>query len=303
MTESARSAPLRILVGIDLSERGRTAFLRAVGLAKSGGSLSLVHVTSDAFPQKLVAAHDSHARDALEELVLRARADGVGQVSQTIAYGRDYEQLIEQARKGRADLIVLGRHRSSSVLGDLLGTTVDRVLRLGGVPVLTVKENPEQPYNSILVAVDFSAASKHALACAVRWFPQARITAVTAYGTPRHSLLAGGGARRSEAETHRLALKGFLDEVAQSLGPDYAATMAGVAPVVEHGWAEDVILRAVDKEKPDLLVVGTHARSGIGHSVVGSVAEWVLLEAACDVLATPPATVGAELGGENPTRN
>jgi nucleotide-binding universal stress UspA family protein len=284
MTESARSAPLRILVGIDLSERGRTAFLRAVGLAKSGGSLSLVHVTSDAFPQKLVAAHDSHARDALEEFVLRARADGVGQVSQTIAYGRDYEQLIEQARKGRADLIVLGRHRSSSVLGDLLGTTVDRVLRLGGVPVLTVKENPEQPYNSILVAVDFSAASKHALACAVRWFPQARITAVTAYGTPRHSLLAGGGARRSEAETHRLALKGFLDEVAQSLGPD-------------------VILRAVDKEKPDLLVVGTHARSGIGRAVLGSVAEWVLLEAACDVVATPPATVGAELGGENPIRN
>jgi len=289
MSEPARGAPLRILVGVDLSERGRTAFLRAVGLAKPGGALSLVHVTSDAFPQKLAAAHDSQARDALEELVLRARADGVGHVTQTIAHGRDYEQLIEQERKDRADLIVLGRHRASSVLGDMLGTTVDRVLRLGGLPVLTVKENPEQPYNSILVAVDFSAASKHALACAVRWFPKARITAVTAYGTPRHSMLAGSDARRSEGETHRLALKGFVDEVAQSLGPDHATTMAGIAPVVEHGWAEDVILRAVDEKKPNLLVVGTHARSGIGHAVLGSVAEWVLLEAPCDVLAVPPA--------------
>jgi universal stress protein E len=287
MAESARSAPLRILVGIDLSERGRTAFLRAVGLAKSGGSLSLVHVTSDAFPQKLLAAHDSHACDALERHVLQARADGVGRVTHTIAYGRDYEQLIEQARKDRADLIVLGRHRASSVLRDMLGTTVDRVLRLGGVPVLMVKGKAERPYSSILVAVDFSVASRRALEHAVRWFPKARITAITAYGSPRRSLLADGAACRSDAETHRLALKGFLDEVGQAAGPGCAATIANIIPAVEHGWPEDVILRAVDEKKPDLLVLGTHARSGIGHAVLGSVAEWVLMEASCDVLAVP----------------
>ena len=90
---------------------------------------------------------------------------------------------------------------------------------------------------------------------------------------------------------HRLALKGFLDEVAEALGPEYAATMAGIAPVVEHGWPEDVILRAVNEKKPDLLVLGTHARGGIAHAVLGSVAEWVLLEASCDVLAVPPAPI------------
>jgi universal stress protein E len=290
MSEPARAAQLRILAGIDLSERSRDAFLRAVQLAKAGGgSLTLVHVTSDAFPQKLVAEHDSHARDVLEEHALKARAEGVGEVAQTIAYGRDYEQLIEHARKDRADLIVLGRHRPSSVLQDMLGTTVDRVLRLGGVPVLTVQQKVEQPYNSILVAVDFSPASRRALEQAVRWFPQARITAITAYGIPRRSLFAGGVAGQSEAQTHKLALKGFLGEFAQALGPDYAATTAGIVPVVEHGWPEDVILRAVDENKPDLLVLGTHARSGIGHAVLGSVAEWVLLEAPCDVLAVPPA--------------
>jgi len=290
---SAPAGPLRILVGIDLSERSGNAFSRAVQLAKSGGgALTLIHVTSDAFPPKLVAEHDSHARAALEQHVLQARADGIGEVSQTIAYGRDYEQLIEQGRKVRADLIVLGRHRASSALQDMLGTTVDRVLRLGSVPVLMVKGKVERPYGSVLVAVDFSAASRRALEHAVRWFPQARITAITAYGTPRRSLLADGAARRSDAETHRLALKGFLDEAAQALGPGCAATMAGITPVVEHGWAEDVILRAVDDKKPDLLVLGTHARSGIGHAVLGSVAEWVLLQAPCDVLAVPPPRAG-----------
>jgi len=290
MSEPVRAVQLRILVGIDLSERSRNALSRAVQLAHAGaGSLALVHVTSDAFPQKLVAAHDSYARDVLEEHVLKARAEGVGQVVQMIAYGRDYEQLIEQARKDRSDLIVLGRHRSSSVLQDMLGTTVDRVLRLGGIPVLAVQKKAEQPYNSILVAVDFSPASRRALEYAIRWFPQARIAAITAFGTPRRSLLPDSAARQSVAETHRLALKGFLSEVAQALGPDYAAASARIIPAVEHGWPEDVILRTVEEHKPDLVIIGTHAHGGIGHAVLGSVAEWVLMEAPCDVLAVPPA--------------
>ncbi|MGZ5915291.1 MAG: universal stress protein [Hyphomicrobium sp.] len=62
-----------------------------------------------------------------------------------------------------------------------------------------------------------------------------------------------------------------------------------MVPVVEHGWPEDVILHAVEESKHDLVVIGTHARTGIGHAVLGSVAEWVLMEAPCDVLAVPPA--------------
>ena len=50
MSEPARAAQLRVLVGIDLSERSHNAFSRAVQLAHAGGFLTLVHVTSDAFP-------------------------------------------------------------------------------------------------------------------------------------------------------------------------------------------------------------------------------------------------------------
>lgn len=164
MSEYPRVPQLRLLVGIDLTERSRNAFSRAVQLASaSGGSVALVHVTSELLPQKLLAAHDGYARDVLEEHVLKARADGVAQVEQSIVYGRDYEQLIEQAKKDRSDLIVVGRHRSSSVLQDMLGTTVDRVLRLGGIPVLAVRRKAGGPYNSILVAADFSPASRRAL--------------------------------------------------------------------------------------------------------------------------------------------
>jgi nucleotide-binding universal stress UspA family protein len=207
-----------------------------------------------------------------------------------IVHGREYEQSIEQARKDQCDLIVLGRHRPSSALQDILGTTVDRVLRLGGIPVLAVRRKAEQPYTSILVAVDFSSASRRALEHAVRWFPDARIEAITAYRSPRRSLLVGADASRQPVdETQRLALKGFLAEVAQALGPDYATAVGSIVPAVEHGWPEDVILRAVEETKPDLVVIGTHARGGIGHALLGSVAEWVLMEA-------PPRRPGGAAG-------
>ena len=290
MSEPTENSPLRVLVGIDLTERSRNAFARAVELARApGATLTLVHVMSDAMPAELAAAHEAYAREVLRDLAAKARAEGVAGVEPVLARGRDFEGLIEEARKAKADLVVIGTHRPSSLVQDLLGTTADRVLRYGGLPLLLVKSKAQGPYNSLLVAVDFSPASRRALELAIRWFAQARIAAVTAYGTSRRSFLGDDAqAREAAAETRRLALKGILQEVRHALGPENEAAIERVVPMVERGWAEDVILRAAQEEKPQLIVVGTHARGGLQHAVLGSVAEWVLTEAPCDVLAIPP---------------
>lgn len=288
MSDESVEPPLRVLTGIDLTERSRNAFSRAILLARApGASLKLLHVTSDALPNQVASVHEAYAADVLRDLAARARADGAAGVEEALVRGRDYEMLIEEARKSSADVIVIGTHRPSSVMQDMLGTTADRVLRHGGFPLLLVRQKAAGPYGSILVAVDFSAASRHALELAVRWFPKARITALTAYGASRRTLLGEDReAREAGAETRRLALKGFLAEVAQATGPAFDA--GRIDPAVERGWAEEVILRAVEERKPDLVVVGTHARGGVQHAVLGSVAEWVLAEAPCDVLGVPP---------------
>lgn len=290
MSDAAGEPHLKVLVGIDLTERSRNAFARAAELGHhEGTSLILAHVTSDALPSQLASAHEGYAREVLSDLVARARSEGVANVEPLLVRGRDYETLIVEAHKAKADLIVIGTHRPSNLVQDLLGTTADRVLRLGNLPVLLVRQKPGDHYGKILVAVDFSPASRRALETAVRWFPKARIIAVTAYGTSRRSLLESDkNAREGAAETRRLALKGFLEEVRQAMGPEYGAAIAGIVPVVARGWAEDVIVHAAQEHDPDLIVVGTHARSGLQHAVLGSVAEWVLTEAPCDVLAVPP---------------
>lgn len=284
-------ADLRVLAGIDLTERSRNAFARAALMARTpGASLRMLHVTSDALPNQLAVAHETYAGEILRDLAMKAQADGAKNVESIMVRGRDYEMIIEEARKTHSDVVVIGTHRPSSLVQDMLGTTADRVLRLGGVPVLLVRKKPEGAYGSILVAVDFSPASRRALKAALRWFPDARITAVTAYGSARRSFLGEDATERAAAaETRRLALKGFLDEVRETMGAEHAGGLAKIETVVERGWPEDVILHAAAATKPDLIVVGTHARGGLPHAVLGSVAEWVLTEAPCDVLAVPPA--------------
>ena len=290
MGDPSTDTHLKVLTGIDLTERSRNAFARSVELARAPGThLTLMHVTSDALPSQVASVHEGYAQEVLQDLVSKARIQGASHVETISVRGRDYETLIAEARKTRADLIAIGTHRPSSLLQDMLGTTADRVLRFGGLPVLLVRTKPAGAYANILVAVDFSPASRRALASAICWFPSARITAVTAYGTARRSLLGDDAeVREAAAETRRLALKGFLDEAGAELGPDHARAMEAVVPVVARGWAEDVILARAEETKPDLIVVGTHARGGLQHTVLGSVAQWVLTEAPCDVLAVPP---------------
>jgi nucleotide-binding universal stress UspA family protein len=287
MGEGAAGTKLRVLTGIDLTERSRNAFARSVELARAPGAhLTLVHVTSDALPSEVASVHERYAEEVLEDLARKARVEGDAQVETVSVRGRDYEALIEEARKRQAGLVVLGTHRPSSLIQDMLGTTIDRVLRLGGMPVLLVRSKPQGPYSNILVAVDFSPALRAALVRAVEWCPNAHVTALTAYGTSRRRGLDDDAQR--ESETRRLALKGFLDEAGEEVGPAYAAAMAAITPVAARGWVEDVIMASAEDIKPDLIVIGTHTRGGLQDAVLGSVAQWVLTEAPCDVLAVPP---------------
>jgi nucleotide-binding universal stress UspA family protein len=291
MSEPTAQPHFNVLTGIDLTERSRNAFSRSVQLAQAPGAhLTLLHVTSDALPNQVASVHEGYAQDVLQDLAARARADGVQSVATASVRGRDYETLIAEADKTHADLIVLGTHRPSSLVQDMLGTTVDRVMRVGHLPVLLVRTKPEGPYKSVLIAVDFSAAARRALMSVIRWFPTAQLTALTAYGTARRAILGDNkDVREAAGETRRLALRGFLDEIGEELGPAHAKALSSVVPLVARGWAEEAVLACAEKTKPDLVVVGTHARGGLQQAVLGSVAQWVLTEAPCDVLAVPPA--------------
>jgi nucleotide-binding universal stress UspA family protein len=58
--------------------------------------------------------------------------------------------------------------------------------------------------------------------------------------------------------------------------------------ILDMGDARDVILRHAKTLPADLIVMGTHGRSGFQHVLLGSVAELVVRSAPCPVLVVPP---------------
>jgi nucleotide-binding universal stress UspA family protein len=62
---------------------------------------------------------------------------------------------------------------------------------------------------------------------------------------------------------------------------------------IRHGGIADVVAELVREAEIDLLVAGTHGRTGLGKLVMGSVAEEILRQSPCPVLTVGPHVVGA----------
>jgi nucleotide-binding universal stress UspA family protein len=77
-------------------------------------------------------------------------------------------------------------------------------------------------------------------------------------------------------------LKGYLDSTVERLRAVYGA--AAVDSLLLAGDPADEILSQEATFAPDLLVIGTHGRSGIGRWRIGSVADAVIRRAQSDTL-------------------
>lgn len=153
--------------------------------------------------------------------------------------------------------------------------------------------------NRILCPTDFSEHSRHALdhATAIaRWYG-AGVTAlhvlppvaalVPAIGAPMYPPLVFTA---EDIEQYRLVLEEYLRENAGAAGVPLAAV------VVEGGPARAIVESAATLSA-DLIVLGTHGRSGFERLVLGSVTERVLRHAPCPVLTVPPSAPDAVPAG------
>ena len=138
----------------------------------------------------------------------------------------------------------------------------------------------------ILCPVDFSEPSRRALAHAVtlaRWY-RARLTVLHAYHVMPLAPMAPemSPALALPAEV-REQLRGELERFAEPAGADAVPVEFAV---VEGSAAREILRRAQD-DPTDLIVIGTHGRSGFERFMLGSVTEKILHRASCAVLTIP----------------
>jgi universal stress protein A len=103
------------------------------------------------------------------------------------------------------------------------------------------------------------------------------------------------GALEHATEHEQDLIRLVEQEIARVAEARGAPLKVDVVPAVRHGKAYREILRFVLDVNADVLVIGTHGRTGLGHALLGSVAERVARKAPCDVVMAKAPAVRAHL--------
>lgn len=129
----------RILVAVDFSMCSVAALEKAVGLAQElGASVDVVHVqppTGSASGGEAV----SDVEDKLRDLLISAQSRLGVRLHRRLILGEPLHAILEAARMGGYDLIVMGTHGRVGRLRMLTGSVAEGVVRNAPCPVLTVR--------------------------------------------------------------------------------------------------------------------------------------------------------------------
>jgi len=275
-----------ILAASDLSARSDRALARAVLLAEQHqAKLLALHVVDEELP---AAFADRQAEDADRSLraALAALPQAAALPSEVrIVVGEHYQTILAEAETAAADLVVIGQHRKDILLDLFRGSTGERIIRFGNRPVLVVKSAATHRYVSMLAAVDFSPPSRRAIEVAVTLAPDADVKLVHAFEIPFRGLLFGGASMEQLAKKHQQQFQEMVEAQTREFLQTLSTPIAPRQVIAREGGPEETVLTVAAETRCDLMVVGTHGRSGLGRALLGSVAEGLLARAPCDVLA------------------
>jgi len=143
---------------------------------------------------------------------------------------------------------------------------------------------------NLLFATDFSEASEAALPYAAALSLRYGSTIHLAHVLPEIMFLRPGAPDP--------AVLGSIYEEAHSVAQEKMQRVADRLKgfphktYVRHGKTCEVLADIIGEHEIDLLIAGTHGRTGLGKLVMGSVAEEILRQAKCPVLTVGPKVVG-----------
>jgi nucleotide-binding universal stress UspA family protein len=137
----------------------------------------------------------------------------------------------------------------------------------------------------VLAAVDFSLFSRRAVQVAAALLPGTAFELLHAYHVPFEGFLKDTVTREQVVAEVRARFATLLDEEMTQFVARLANPRPSFECVMVHGPVRDVIYARAQETRAELLVIGTHGKTGLAHALLGSVAEDLLRAPPCDVLA------------------
>jgi len=294
----------RIIVGHDLGVGGEVALGSAAALAnRCDAALRLVHVVEplDAYQR---ISHPLTSPYTLEQIAqktgarLQALVAGPElarlQAEYEVRKGKPFVELIIAGRAWQADIIVVGG--ASQTEEPFLGSTSERIVRKALVPVLVAKKPLSSASKTFLVPTDFSS-------CAGKAAEEALMLAKSFSGRVVFFHVLDLNPSYTISYAHELGVSVQIPPpLPEETEPEWEAFLSGL-PLEKVDWekctgegqAASAIVRQAENIHADMIVIGTHGRSGLPHMLLGSVTEKVVRTASCPVLTIRPEAFQFEL--------
>jgi nucleotide-binding universal stress UspA family protein len=199
---------------------------------------------------------------------IKARAEELGVAAEPLVRRADaaYAAIVEAAQKLEADLIIMGRRGRSGLARLLMGSVTERVIGLSPVSVLVIPREANLTWERLLIASDGSPYSEAAWEQALELVRRldARLLGVS---VAREE----GELPEAEAVVQRLLMRANRQGIPMQIQ-------------VTVGAPDDVIVQTALGQQTDLIIVGSHGRTGLKRLLMGSTAARVIGQAPCPVL-------------------
>lgn len=219
--------------------------------------------------QNLRMTLEREGQARLDGVVATAQAENVA-CGTRLVYGQTPEyEILHIAENLNTDLIVLGRRGKRGLARFMVGHATAWVAGHAQCRVLVVPKAATFWKNRILLATDGSVPSQAAVQAACQVAAQCALpVTVLSVTTRSHSL-----ERKAEAQA-------AVDQALALL------TAAGVVceGKVSEGRPDEVIVTTAAAQGADLIVMGSHGRTGLMQLFLGSISERVIGQAQCPVL-------------------
>jgi len=254
-----------LLVCTDGSDEGGNAVTQALALGQACGSKVYVLQLVEIVPEFEAVAPD--LRVCLEEEIHRqkvataseAALRGVQLEYRVLHSISPFAAIVAEADQIQPGLILMGRYGRTALLHLAMGSVTARVIGLSPFNVLVVPQGAALSFKRLLIASDGSPYSDAAL------------TEAIAMASRAQSELLGVAVAREEGEipeaqqiTHRMMTAANREGVSfQGFSPQ------GLA-------ADDGIIQVALANHADLIIMGSHGRTGLKKLLMGSVTERVI---------------------------
>ncbi|HET9701388.1 MAG TPA: TSUP family transporter [Burkholderiales bacterium] len=266
----------KVLLATDGSEFSAGATRVALEMSKKCNAelttMSMVLIGADAEgnPVEILEKAEAEAQEVLARVKAEAAQRGQDTRTELRQGSQPYKEIVRLADDRRADVIVMGRRGRRGLARMMVGESTRNVIGYADCSVLVVPKAAVVWSRRILLAIDGSRHSDMAAVVASELARKCNLpVAVISVLRPQFD-----EARRAEG-------KAAVERVRAALERDGVSVEAAV---LEGDPAEQITGYASGQDA-DLIVLGSHGRTGLGRLLLGSVTEKVIGQADCPVMA------------------